>query len=358
MIVTKEGSKLIFDNEGSILEYDFKDKSYVKNGRVNKKPQSYFRGLTMRDFADGCDEKYKIFIEKVMRAEKNCYNIGTILERIPNYKNLESWIMAGFYNAPTHADYHISKINKDVIKFIKKFDTYISEGFLRNANNYLNILNYCIEENFEKDIINEIIEIVKYDDELRTLIELNYDSVALVRYLVNIHNFEAFRLSKAIEDLKDYAVMSKSLNRNCKFEKYPRYLKTTHDVIVRNYNNYKIAHNEELFKNMLNKELEYEHRNYNYKIILPKETQCLKEEGINLSHCVGSYINSIINGRRQVLFLRDKNRLDESLITLDINGGMIKQAEGFMRRKPNANEKAFLEKYAKDKNLKIQKGVI
>ena len=60
----------------------------------------------------------------------------------------------------------------------------------------------------------------------------------------------------------------------------------------------------------------------------------------------------------QVLFLRDKNRLDESLITLDINGGMIKQAEGFMRRKPNANEKAFLEKYAKDKNLKIQKGVI
>jgi len=361
MLVEKVGSKLIFNNEGSILEYDFKDKSYTKNGRINKKPQSYFRGLSVRDFAEGCDEKYSKFIKRVFEAEKTCSNIGTILERIPMYSKLESWMMVGYENFySTHIIYHVSAFNKYIHNYLKKYNLQIDNTFLGrvyNSREFDNTLRYFVDEDIDRNVAKRFFDIVQYrNQEFSTLINLGYNDIALIRYLINIHNFEAFNMYNAISDLKDYAVMSKAMSRNGKFEKYPRYLKTTHDIIVRNYNNYKTEHNEEIFGKMVDLDLEYKYKDYS--IVVPKTTKELKDEGVSLSHCVGSYVDSIIEGKRQVCFLRKSEELDKSLITLDVKNGQIQQAEGFMRRKPNSDEKMFIEKFAKVKNLKILQGVI
>ena len=361
MLVEKVGSKLIFNNEGSILEYDFKDKSYTKNGRINKKPQSYFRGLSTRDFAEGCDEKYSKFIKRVFEAEKLCSNIGTILERIPMYSKLESWMMVGYEKFDSYyINYHVSAFNKHIHNYLKKYDLSIYNYFLQQVYEdrcFDNVLRYIVEEDVDYNLAKRFYDVVEYKKhEFKTLLNLGYNDIALLRYLINIHNFEAFNIYEAICDLKDYAIMSKALSRNGKFEKYPRYLKTTHDIIVRNYNNYKTEHNEEIFCKMVDLDLEYKYKDYS--IVVPKTTKELKDEGVSLSHCVGSYVDSIIEGKRQVCFLRKSEELDKSLITLDVKNGQIQQAEGFMRRKPNGDEKVFIEKFAKVKNLKILQGVI
>ena len=87
---------------------------------------------------------------------------------------------------------------------------------------------------------------------------------------------------------------------------------------------------------------------------MPKCSNDVKEEGVVNNHCSGSYIDSIINGDRQVAFLRTAENVDIPLVTLDIKDGIIQQYEGKNRRAPNDKEWEAIERYAKIKKLRLK----
>src|SRR5690606_27919784 len=170
----------------------------------------------------------------------------------------------------------------------------------------------------------EIMEIVKDESTINEL-------CACLDILIEIHDtykynnlkkltlylFREIRMTQGIDRptngaslLRDYIRMATELGQE--YEKYPKSLKKEHDITMLNYkvrqNEMKRKQFEEAVKSEPYKKLEYKKKTYS--IITPEEMQDLINEGNELSHCVASYVDSIVSGRCQILFLRNTEYLD------------------------------------------------
>lgn len=153
--------------------------------------------------------------------------------------------------------------------------------------------------------------------------EFGYNAKDLWLYLDRIKTFEAIEdMSYLIRELYDYANMMRQLS--LKYDKYPRNFLTTHRIACRNYNRMKKEFSEELFKKRINKQ--YECSFGDYIFIYPESTQDIKDEATMQNNCVASYIDKVIDGECHILFLRKKNKPDESLVTIEVRNNHIVQA--------------------------------
>lgn len=67
-----------------------------------------------------------------------------------------------------------------------------------------------------------------------------------------------------------------------------------------------------------------------YKVVVPTTVEEFKEEGKNNHNCVGGYVDYVVKGNSFVVFVRDKNSLNESLVTCEIKrDGTINQFHTF-----------------------------
>ena len=90
-----------------------------------------------------------------------------------------------------------------------------------------------------------------------------------------------------------------------------------------------------------------------YCIVVPTKPEELAEEGINLSHCVGQYVDRVAGGECHILFLRRRGAPDRSLVTLQLSGKQICQAQGFNRRPITDQERRFLVQWGREKDIQI-----
>ena len=157
---------------------------------------------------------------------------------------------------------------------------------------------------------------------------------------------------KILEDYYDCLNMQKEIYGKVK-DKYPTHFKETHDRTVLIYNlnleYFKEKKIEEL--NIHNKFLEFSDKNYS--IIVAKTSQDLIEEGINLHHCVGSYVNKVKNAECSIFFLRKTDDIDTSLITIEVVEDKIYQVRGLCERLMDEDERKFLNKWCKTKGLTL-----
>lgn len=136
-------------------------------------------------------------------------------------------------------------------------------------------------------------------------------------------------------------------------EKYPAHFKTQHDVIALKVNQAKLAAKCENFaeQNEAIQDLTYSGKGY--CIVIPSKPEELADEGINLSHCVGDYIDRVANGECHILFLRRRAEPDRPLVTLQLSGRQICQAQGMNRRPITDQERKFLEHWGREKDIQI-----
>lgn len=71
-----------------------------------------------------------------------------------------------------------------------------------------------------------------------------------------------------------------------------------------------------------------------------------------MSHCVGSYIERVISGKTQIVFLRKQKGI--SMVTLEIRDSVLIQAKGYANRSITKEEKNYITEYAKAKNLIVR----
>lgn len=150
----------------------------------------------------------------------------------------------------------------------------------------------------------------------------------------------------------DYLSMQKNFYGKVK-EKYPEHFKTAHDVIALKVNLARLAEQCRNFTEQASQVKDLEFIAQGYCITVPTEPRELADEGINLSHCVGDYIDLVASGSCHILFLRRRNAPDQSLVTLQLSGRKICQAQGANRRAITQPERKFLSHWGREKNIEI-----
>lgn len=345
MKIYKEKQFLIFDFEdGKTVKYDFATKTCIgKKGKPVGNLCSQLSGLTIDELCSCCvDKQYGKFLRFVKRngAEygREISNIGTILDRVPRFSRFEQIFSAGIEDIIKAGDfsYGINDIPKGLIKICKSHNIKLSNNFLKfykeNPDAYL--LAYNLDYiSLDDDDIYEILNCSNYTyinygyvyhSRFNMLLsEYGYSAKALLNYLDYCKTFEAIGdMQSLLRELQDYARMMKEISP--KFDKYPRHFLTTHRIASRNYNRLKKEFEEKKFGDRIN--LDMEHAFGDYCFIYPKCTQDIKDESVQMNNCVSSYIENVINGQCDILFLRRKDSPEKSLVTIEVRNDKIVQA--------------------------------
>lgn len=326
------------------MKYDFATKTAIGiKGKPVKNLCNQLSGFTLNELFDCCDdEKYAKFLRFIRNSEAYSYsisNIGTILDRVPRYDRFEQIFSAGFDDIIKDGyrfKYSINEIPKSLIKLCRKYPIKLSNHTVKyyKENQDAHYIAYNLDYlSLDSDDIYIVWNTETWDrvdgdcayySFFNKLVnEYDYNAKDLWLYLDRIKTFEAVEnMDFLIRELYDYANMMKQLSP--KYDKYPRNFLTTHKIACRNYNRMKKKFSEELFKKRINKQ--YECSFGDYIFIYPASTQDIKDEAVSQNNCVASYIDKVIDGQCHILFLRKKNKPDESLVTIEVRNNHIVQA--------------------------------
>ena len=343
--VYKEHQYLVFefDNQSKV-KYDLGTNEYIgKRGNPVKSLTSQFSCISIQDTINKFDnEKYRKFLQLIYnRTSGNYSNLGTFLSKIKEYSKVEQYVLCDI-NVDFNIKYKLSNSPKGLIKLLKGKDIILSNKlilrYLENPDIFTNLFNkeYDMFDNYKAIISN-----YSYDNIINLIKIYNCNLHALCEYINNITSFEGYDVYYMTRELVDYHKMMKTMTN--KYEKYPHNLSTQHMITIRNYNRYNQDYNEELFFKRINTSLEFSYKDY--VVIYPKLTEEVKKEGNDLSHCVSSYIDKVINGTTNILFLRKKNEPNKSLITLEVKNGKVIQARGRFNVAPTKDEQEIINIY-------------
>lgn len=382
----------------------------MRNGELKavKQAQDFFRGVKADEVIESFENPaYGKFIRKINDAENRCSNVATLLDRIAEYAHLEQYLVLGIdfpmwsrFNKP------VTNLPKEIVKFFQECRFEIQgntfeQAYSRRPALILNLITH-VRNKYHMDLevykwAYELITVSDYINKFSLLTAntgeetiLQYrgdtnwrhqirphvmdrgygcDYKSLFDYLVRADRAEANNFLSALSTYKDYRSMFRQMNamdeennnqmvngempeverRANVVEKYPKYLSVYHDILTRNFRAYKLEVDEVEFSANVDFRLEYAWDAY--EVMMPKNSEWVKQEGINLSHCVAQYVKQIMDGTTQIALMRERKNPDVSMVTLEIRNGRLVQAKGYKNRAVNDREKKWLKTYAKAKEL-------
>lgn len=155
-----------------------------------------------------------------------------------------------------------------------------------------------------------------------------------------------------LTEYSDYLIMQINFYGKIR-EKYPESFKMAHDVMALKVNLAKETAQCKNFEEQAEEIKDLVYQGKQYCIVIPTQPKELADEGINLSHCVGDYIGRVASGECKILFMRRRSTPEESLVTLQLTGTSIVQAQGRNRRSITKEERQFLLRWGAEKGLEI-----
>jgi hypothetical protein len=399
----KDGPILVFMRDDKQITYDLRDNKFyrrLKTGQLKELADTgvarFFRNVTITEVADGFDDKvYSRLMRMInrMNYNKRIRTFGTLFAQLYKYAHYESYILLDVKFAYDAFSNPISQFPKAVRQFMQESNETFSHKwescFKEHPKLVQDVCTY-VRDNYYMDL--EVYRMViaifssgyygafnKFSNlVIPTTEKLSYSSgygfgceyKALFDYMVKIVRTEAMSMDNCLQEYYDYLRMSRDMelakvknamlaanpdayvdnivfNGYGRIEKYPQYLAIRHNVVSKNYSAFMNYYDEEVFALRVDHSLEY---NWGcYRMVTPKTTQDVKDEGSALHHCVGSYINRILDGTTQIVFMRQEE--DESLVTVEIRNNTIIQARGYNNRDIDESEIKWMKIYAKSKNL-------
>lgn len=259
--------------------------------------------------------KYRGIIEYAQKINARGIQKDLIGEIIPSYYGLGSG---------RHCHVNMGKLTFKFLRTHKNVFKNSDEGFE----------DYKIRKELEKALGGKVLpEFNKY---FRTAGDLQYIPKGIKP--IRFQNWVIKNSVKAYE-YRDYQNMLENLGIAFEgdFRILPKNFKQAHDDAVKAYNDMKDEQKRIEFANQLEKLLGLEQTIGNYTFVLPKELQELKAEGKALSHCVGSYVGNVARGETVILFVRQKDKVDNPLYTLEIRKGRIIQLRGMKNKDADAD---------------------
>ena len=367
--VYKDKQYLVFEYDGKIVKYDLANKVGIGlKGKPVKGLQRQLKDIKIKDIIESCEDKnYSEFLKYIYKKySKYICNSGTFLSMINENKHLEQLFSSGLKanQIPTNFKYSLNDIPKSLIKIAKEQEIKLSESLVKSWKHNVDAHYIAFQTDFISLTDENLIELFTYEKNFgdyrissyqsvfNHLIDVyNYNPKSLLMYIDSLITYEAIEGVRYIAiELYDYAKMMSTISN--KFDKYPRNFLTTHKIACRNYNRLKQEFSEELFKKRIRTDYEGVYKGYQF--VYPKSTQDIKDEAVQQNNCVASYIDNVINGKCHILFLRKRNNLDKSLVTIEVNTytETIVQAKGKFNRDTTEEENKVIEAWNKKFSIK------
>lgn len=324
-------------------------------------------------------EDFPIYNQMINMAASEGYclsNMGSVLKYLKKHLCWEQYMVLGI---PVGRDvtFPLTYFPKDVLKTIHRaillsetlktescenswrpryaLPEKITNSLKKDSDLFHNCVRYCSQFNDDKEFAQNFSFFYGRWCEFKTLVETyKYEYKSLLKYLCFLQDYEGYNYYVDImNDLLDYVKMSDQIAMICdrkgKFEKYPHFLASKHKIVSTNYHIIAKNMEEKLFAQRYDGSLEYTYGKY--CIIEPKTTTDILKEAQEMHNCVASYIDRIIEGRTHVVLMRERAEPDNSLVTVEVKEGHIKQAYQACNTIITSEQREFLEKYAKNKNL-------
>ena len=254
--------------------------------------------------------KYRGIIEYAQKINARGIQRDLVGSVIPSYYGLGSG---------KHCHVNMSKLTFRFLRTHKNVFKNSDEGFE----------DYKIRKELEKSLgIKVLPEFTKYFK--------NVEDLKCIPKGIKLVRFQNWVLKNSVKayEYRDYQNMLEKLGIAFEgdFRIMPKNFKQAHDDAVKAYNNMKDEQKRIEFANNLEKLLGLEQTIGNYTFVLPKELQELKAEGKALSHCVGTYADRVAGGKTVIVFVRQKEKIDNPLYTLEISDGKIVQLRGMKNK--------------------------
>lgn len=259
--------------------------------------------------------KYRGIIEYAQKINARGIQKDLIGEIIPSYYGLGSG---------RHCHVNMGKLTFKFLRTHKNVFKNSDEGFE----------DYKIRKELEKALGGKVLP--GFNKYFRTAGDLQYIPKGIKP--IRFQNWVIKNSVKAYE-YRDYRNMLEKLGIAFEgdFRIMPKNFNEAHKLAITNYNNMKDEIKRQGYHKRLQKLLGLEQTIGNYTFVLPKELQELKAEGKALSHCVGTYADRVASGETVIVFVRQKEKVDNPLYTLEISNGKIVQLRG-MRNKAAADD--------------------
>lgn len=165
---------------------------------------------------------------------------------------------------------------------------------------------------------------------------LDYRDFAKIPQYVGFRKFQRWIIENKInfKYYLDYLSLLEKLNTPLtnSLVTMPRDLEKKHDEAVVTFNQLKIELEEKAYRERLEKIKKLEQEIDEYTFLVPKKLEEIVEEGKNLNHCVGSYIEKHMTGETTIIFMRKKEEQDQSLYTIEYKNKHIVQIQGYQNK--------------------------
>lgn len=342
----KEGKFLSFYlDDGKVVKYDLSTGEMIGvKGEPVKSLGSRFSNMSITNMIDSIDsENYRNFLKFIDNKNGRISNFGTLLKKAKKFSNFEQVFSSGVVLDSRYSIFK-SPPKQNFINFCKRYDIIIKDDMPINYDknpNFFNLMFSLKTNELNKTEKENILDSNYYFDKIQSLINWGYNNKALIVYLDYLETHEALNYSNAIGTLYDYTRMMRRISN--KFDKYPRNLLTSHNIAIRNYGRLSRGYDENAFRRQVNLDMEFSYNEY--RIIYPKMVQDIKDEASQQHHCVATYIDSVIDGETNIVFLRKKEDIDKSLVTMEVKNNKVVQARGKFNRDLTQKEQEVVDRY-------------
>ena len=370
MKAIKKGADLIFTcDDDKTVKYNLNTGVCIgKNGRPCMYLNNQLKGYTVDEIANSfTDKNFGKFISHVAyKCSKNSQgiqNLGTVFQRIGKYKAEEQIYSAGLTLATAYPKYYfhgtINEIPKGLVKILREINVGVDNLNIEKYKEYPDAFNYAFNHEFislsKKEAYNLLMCLASdWNREEQLYIyhsrffdichKYGYTAKSLLNYIDYLVTYEALSPdypSKILGEIDDNCNMLSQMSN--KYDKYPRHFLTSHQITSRTYSRWRQEFPEEAFARRVKTSMEAIIGDY--KFIYPKTTKDIKDEAVQQSNCVASYIDKVINGSCDIILMRKKNDVENSLVTVEVRNGKVVQARQRFNESVNESEQKALDKY-------------
>lgn len=168
------------------------------------------------------------------------------------------------------------------------------------------------------EMISSGYEYSKFAECLDKLGDRPIDLKNMVKYMYrSLYHQQALSISESLSIMLDYYRLVYSIKG---FNKYPRYIKTAHDIASRNLKEVRDAHNRNLVLKTYHKyvnKLQFAFGKY-VMIVLASPYEII-QEGTRMSNCVGGYVDAVSLEESIICSLRHQEDKDTSWVTVEFS---------------------------------------
>lgn len=329
----KNGRFLEFTlDNGKVVKYDLATgESIGSSGKAVKSVAHHMKGFSIPEILNTIDdERYVKFLQWVRGYNTLLKNFGSLLVLASRYKDYEQYFSSGLTmlgeGVPCFQD-----CPPKLIQLAKTHDFKLTGALVTAYKGDPNLFNLAFSLTYltmgKKDLVSFFSSNERLNDRYvswpQYMIErYGYTPKPFLLYLDRLMTLEALSLYDIERHLQDIMRMFSRMSE--KYDRYPRNLLTVHQVAIRNYQRLKIQYDEAAFKRRVDPSLAWQYKGYT--VIVPQTSQDIKDEAVQQHNCVASYIDGVIDGKCQIVFLRHKAEPEKSLVTVEVRGNCVVQA--------------------------------